>query len=120
MLSGTMAREVQYAQDPRAAGGRTLGNEDFVRNLEARLKRPLAKRGPGQKPAPTPDPQPPRCSRGADNLSPIRICIRDRKRPRSPHLMVIISERVKRVPRLIRCEAVSVELFNGARRDDQG
>jgi putative transposase len=35
--------------------GRPLGNADFVRDLEIRLRRPLARRGPGRKPAPRDD-----------------------------------------------------------------
>jgi putative transposase len=58
--AGADARHAQAIRALRAAErtGRPLGNEDFVRDLEARLKRPLAKRGPGRKPRLAPDPHP--------------------------------------------------------------
>jgi hypothetical protein len=37
--------------------GRPLGNAEFVRDLETRLRRPLARRGAGRKPAPRDDGQ---------------------------------------------------------------
>ncbi len=53
------ARHAPAIQALRAAErtGRPLGNADFVRDLEARLRRPLSRRGPGRKPTPRDDGQ---------------------------------------------------------------